>query len=874
MPPEDVTWLGSSAEPALAPVFAARAQFEAARERQRRLVAAGQLTGAAGDAARPTRTLPGYTLLHELRRGGQGVVYVALQESTGRRVAIKVLHGSLGGASDSTGLARFEREVDILSRLKHPNIVTVHDCGRVDGDVYLVMDFVDGAALDAHVERRRPPFRETLELFARICDGVHAAHLRGAIHRDLKPGNILVDEHGEPKLLDFGLAKLVGAPGEVTAAAAMTMTGQFVGSLPWASPEQAAGRSVELDVRTDVYSLGVVFYQILTRRFPYPINGRLDEVVRHIAETEPQRPSALRREVDRELETILLKALAKHPERRYQSAGDLARDLRRYVAGEPIEARRDSLAYLMSKKLARYRAAVAAGAALLLVALTGLGVSLTFWRQAETQRILAQNSASDALASAARADREAASARAVLDFLRDVLTSVEPGQQGADVRLIEVLDSASDTAGERFAALPQQEAQVRELLGKINFELSRWREAHAEWAAATRLWGASAGVDDPRALKAEMTTIGVSLNLQQYREAEAALGGLLPRMERVLGPDERETLAGRRCLAIALLSQGRLAEAEAILTALRAHPALADDEPMQTRLAITLIELLQWKRAGLPRGPERDASLAQEDALAHEWIERSTRLYGDDDPVTLQGRVSLAEIRRDQGRYDEAIELCRALLSGTAERLPECHDLRAWADSILATSLGSLGEVDEPAALLLQRIECLRERGQAASVPLLSSMSDALPYLERAGRAAEGEALAREVAASMGHFGAEHAFTAEMYVARFLSMQGRDAEAEALFSALRDLDADMPAVTRGCLRLFLGLHLLARERLDEAERELSAAAACLPDLRAGTRPTHTDDLILAFVVLCEARGDADGAAAYRRMQTEAWPRLP
>src|SRR5262249_48569959 len=163
-------------------------------------------------------------------------------------------------------------------------------------------------------------------LFAKICDGVNAAHLRGVIHRDLKPGNILVDDRGEPHVLDFGLAKLTQDADGTSATQVMTTTGQFVGSLPWTSPEQAEGRTESLDIRTDVYSLGVVLYQLLTGRFPYPVSGPIREVVHHIANTNPIRPSTIQRLIDRELETILLKCLAKAPDRRYQSAGELARD--------------------------------------------------------------------------------------------------------------------------------------------------------------------------------------------------------------------------------------------------------------------------------------------------------------------------------------------------------------------------------------------------------------------------------------------------------------------------------------------------------------------------------------------------------------------
>ncbi|MEP0846976.1 MAG: serine/threonine protein kinase [Phycisphaerae bacterium] len=844
----------------------ARAQFEAARLRHERLVESRRLPGPMPGGSLPKTVLPGYQLQRELHRGGQGVVYVGLQESTGRQVAIKLLRCRPWGP-DSTSLARFQREVEILSRLRHPNIVTIHDCGRDREDVYLVMDYVHGTPLDAHVRQSQTSLRETLALVARVCDAVHAAHLRGVIHRDLKPANILVDEHGEPRVLDFGLAKLVDDSSSAADARVMTATGEFVGSLPWASPEQAAGRLDALDIRTDVYSLGVILYQLTTGRFPYPVAGRIDEVVRHIAQSEPVRPTTLRRGVDRELETILLKSLAKEPERRYQSAAELARDIRRHLAGEPIEARRDSLAYMMRKRLARYRAAVIAASAVLLVILAALVVSVASRRQAERQRTLAQESAE-------RADREADQARAVVAFMRDVLTGVESEKRGADARLVDVLADASKAASQRFAAHPQQEAQVRELLGEVYLELSSWAESEAELAAALALWRQHAGPDDPRTLRAESTCAGVALNRSKYREAEAALVELLPRMTRVLGADHRETLAARRSLAIAMLAQGRIDEAEPILLELRSHPALADDDAMQLRIALTLIDVLQWRRSFLSDGPERDESLARERALADEWIERSVRLYGPEASITLQGRAIRAGITRDQARFADAVAQCRELLEESAERLPDCHDVRAYAMAVLATSLGYQGEDDEPADLYLRRIECIRAHGEAARLALMSALADALPYLERAGRAVEGEPLAREFSVQMRRFGGDTAFEAELYIARFVSMQRRFDEADELFQALMDRAGELShAHVRARLHLFLGQHLALQGRFDEAEQSLRSAAECLDDVRSGTRPTHPDDLLAAFLELYDAWGRPEPARGYARLREEALARV-
>ena len=310
--------------------------------------------------------IPGYQILNELHRGGQGVVYRAIQKSTKRKVAIKVMkEGPFAGAADK---ARFEREVLILGQLKHPNIVTVYDSGTAAGSAYFVMDYISGQSLDVYMADVEHSIDDTLKLFAKICEAMNAAHLRGVIHRDLKPGNIRIDDEGQPHILDFGLAKVAASDAE---GHAMTMTGQFIGSLPWSSPEQAEAKPGKIDIRTDVYSLGVILYQMLTGKFPYDVIGNMRDVLDRIIKAEPARPSTIRKQINDEVETIVLKCLSKQRERRYQSAGELAADIRCYLQGEPIRARRDSLWYLVRKRGRAWtlRSPIARGSMVVVVAM-------------------------------------------------------------------------------------------------------------------------------------------------------------------------------------------------------------------------------------------------------------------------------------------------------------------------------------------------------------------------------------------------------------------------------------------------------------------------------------------------------------------------
>ncbi len=375
----------------------------------------------------PADSFPGYEILREIHRGGQGVVYLAIQKATKRRVAVKVLHE--GPFAGSSGKSRFDREVQVLGQLNHPNIVRIHDSGTTTtGSLFYVMDYISGRSLDAFISGKslsgksgsrqaKSAHRSTadtvaaaagpdgawsvdelLGMFLKICDGVNAAHLKGVIHRDLKPANIRVDQAGDPVVVDFGLAK-VAVPGLTDESARMmTATGQFIGSLPWASPEQADGSPDAIDVRTDVYSLGVILYQLLTGgKFPYQVVGNMRDVLDNILRAEPARPSTVRKQINDEVETIVLKCLAKDKSRRYQSAGELARDIEHYLKGEPIEAKRDSAWYVISKTLSRHR--VTAGVVLsfaVLISLSVIALSILYHNertartQADRQTVIAQ----------------------------------------------------------------------------------------------------------------------------------------------------------------------------------------------------------------------------------------------------------------------------------------------------------------------------------------------------------------------------------------------------------------------------------------------------------------------------------------------------
>ncbi len=344
--------------------------------------------------AEPPVAIEGYQIQANIHEGGQGIVFKAAQQSPPRTVAIKVLRrGAFASAQDRY---RFEREVELVASLQHPNIVTVYDSGIARGHYYFAMEYIHGQPLDKYLLDHSLRLPELLSLFRKVCDAVSYAHQRAVIHRDLKPGNILVDAKGEPHIVDFGLAKTAGttAPG---GRSLLTIAGEFMGTLAYASPEQTTGDPTLIDVRSDVYSLGVILYEMLTGQFPYSVVGRMGEVLKAISEAEPQRPSTWRRKsgrtaasgtaaaphrVNDELETIVMKCLRKERDRRYQSAGELARDVERLVNGEPIEAKRDSGWYVL-RKLARRHLYASSVAALVLISVLSFGfIGIDQYRQA------------------------------------------------------------------------------------------------------------------------------------------------------------------------------------------------------------------------------------------------------------------------------------------------------------------------------------------------------------------------------------------------------------------------------------------------------------------------------------------------------------
>ncbi|MHC4448127.1 MAG: serine/threonine protein kinase, partial [Planctomycetota bacterium] len=475
-------------------------------------------TSASGVNQRDTTAIAGRIGRYEIRRviasGGVGTVYEAVQDHPRRLVAIKVLSRS---AASPNVLKRFQVEAEILGRLRHPNIAQIHDAGTFDEDEgtrpYFAMELVRGEPMIVYADSKRLVTRERLELFVKVCDAVQYAHDSGVIHRDLKPDNILVDQFGEPKILDFGVARITGCDIQVTTL--RTDIGLLIGTVPYMSPEQATGDPSELDTRSDVYSLGVVLYELMCGQLPYDLKGKnIPEAVRVIREDNPTPLSSINRTWRGDLGTIVNKALEKEKDRRYQHAAELAADIRHFLRDEPIIARPASTFYQL-RKFARRNRALVTGATVAAVALV-LGTIVSVWKAAEAQS-------------------EATKALAVKEFLGGVIGATDFIEAGQSLTVVDVLDRAVLRIESAFPDQPETQAEIRHLLGLSYASMSEFDRSLVELRAALNTRRHSLGPAHPDTLESAHDLGRVLWQAKQLEEAEDILRDVVAQRQRTLG---------------------------------------------------------------------------------------------------------------------------------------------------------------------------------------------------------------------------------------------------------------------------------------------------------------------------------------------------
>jgi len=605
--------------------------------------------------------IPGYKILRALHQGGQGVVYQALQLSTKRKVAIKVLLE--GPYAAPSARKRFEREIELVASLKHPNIVSIFDSGETaDGRQFCVMDYVRGVPFDVYVKDTKLSVNDALKLFSKMCDAVNYAHQKGVIHRDLKPSNVLVDGDGEPRVLDFGLARQLVDRQQTM----LSVTGQVVGTLPYLSPEQAEGNPDKVDIRSDVYALGVILYEVLTGQYPYPVYGQLAETLNHIVHTQASIPSKKwesqsgikhyspeggvieRCPIDDEVNTIVIRALAKERDRRYQTAADLAQDIRRYLADEPIEAKRDSSWYVLRKRVKRYKMGVAVSIGVMFLVIVALIVTVNLYHVAERDRLAAEQARQ-------QAEIEAGKARQTVAFTNEMLAGVDPETaRGMDTRLLRmILARAAQRVQNDLAEQPEVAASIYSTIGRTYSAIGNYDDAQAYLRRALTIHERELGEQHLDAIISKSRLAHAYGLAGQFETAEMLFDQALRTAEQTIGVEHEDTLNILNNLGLVYLDMGRFNEAEDLLNrALEVRQRVYRDD-------LEDILILQHNLANVYEATARfDAA----ESMLHKTIEGRRQELGDDHPSTLDSTGNLAMLYLTQGRADEAEALLTDML--------------------------------------------------------------------------------------------------------------------------------------------------------------------------------------------------------------------
>ncbi len=778
-----------------------------------------------------TPALSGYADLVEVQRGGQGVVYSARHLATRRTVAVKVLHPTALGSASAR--RRFEREVELAATLRHPGVVRVYDSGStVDGRLFLSMEWVEGDTLDVVATKNSRDARFIVELIARVCDGLNHAHQRGVIHRDLKPSNIRLAADGTPTILDFGLART-----QATGLTEITTAGSFLGSLPWSSPEQAAGLHDQVDVRSDVYSVGVMLFQLVTGEFPYDVRTDLRTALNTIATAEPAPLRRLRPEVAEDLEVVCAKALAKNPAERYQTASELAEDLRLFLAGEPIRAKRESMWNATRRQVVRYRAAVWASSVVLLIVAAALVAVVIFARQATRALDRAQVASLQATQQRDRAQAASAQAENTLKFLTTMLEGADPEgtSEGRDVRVATLLDHAAAHVDHDFADDPVSLSAMHGVMGRTYSALGLYDTALAEFQRSAEIARATPalGPEHRKTLEAEANVADALLNQTRLTEGEAVLRELIPRMERLLGPADIGVVMARSDLGVSLRMQNKLDEAIEQYRIALSHldPAAPSNE--------TALRLHNNLASALHSQAKYDEAEAQYNAVLAE----RTKLSGPDHAETIVVLSNLATLHMDKGEFEAAGQSLRAAYESSVRLRGPDHPMTLMVEHNLAYAIENMNHYDDALPLWRDVVE-RRERtlGEDSSYTLVS-LSNLGSLLTRMGNYEEGEQMAREVLVRRTRkFGEQNMDTviAMGNLANVFINSKRPELAEPYLRRAVGLSADPGVVPEkhwlhAAYSSLLGRCLTMQGKLDEAEPLLRQAVDVLR-IKAG--PAH------------------------------------
>jgi eukaryotic-like serine/threonine-protein kinase len=628
----------------------------------------GVMTDAVAGGLDTARALGPYHLQQRLGEGGMGEVWLAEQlRPVRRQVAIKVVKA---GMDTAQVIARFEAERQALAVMDHPAIAKVFDGGTTpEGRPYFAMEYVRGEAITIYCDRHRLSIPERLDLFIQLCEGVQHAHQKGIIHRDLKPSNVLVaviDEHPVPRIIDFGIAKAVSQA--LTDRPLFTEVGGFLGTPEFMSPEQADLSPLDVDTRSDVYSLGVLLYELVAGVLPFDgaslRQSGLEEIRRTIRETDPLRPStrisrlgagaadaAERRRTQSaklsgllrgDLDWITMKALEKDRTRRYQTAHTLALDVRRHLNDEPVSAGPPGAVYRTRKFVRRHRAG-AAGA----VALIGLLVAFAVVTAAQARRIGRERD---------RANQEAMTSRQVSDFMVGLFKVSDPSEaRGNTLTAREILANGARQIEGGLRDQPRVQARLQATIGAVYTGLGLYGDAQPLLDRALQSQRRVLGDESAETLATANTLANVYWYQENYRDAEPLYRDIVARRTRVLGPEHRDTLKANYDLGSLYIRQKRWDEAERLsITTLEAQRRLLGEEHPDTLGSMNNLQGLYFAQK----------RFADAEPIAKRVLDARHRVLGDDHPDSYRAVANLATIYDELGRYGEAERLYRNALDG------------------------------------------------------------------------------------------------------------------------------------------------------------------------------------------------------------------
>lgn len=716
-----------------------------------------------------------YRLMEILGEGGMGVVYLAEQERPRRTVALKVIRP---GLTTPRLLRRFELESQVLGRLQHPGIAQIYEAGIADlsgtgalmsGRPFFAMELVRGLTLTEHARTNGLSVAERLAIFVRICEAVQHAHQRGVIHRDLKPGNILVDSSGQPKVLDFGVARAAdaGADGEEGDGVTMqTDAGQLVGTLPYMSPEQVMGGSADLDTRSDVYALGVIRFELLSGRLPHAVSNKtIVEAARIIGEDAPANLRSVDRSLHPELAVIVHKALEKDRARRYQSASELGEDVGRFLRSEPILARPPSAAYQLRKFAARNKGLVAALiAAVIMLAGTAVGTSILA-ADLRVQR-------NTAIAQTTRAESTSR-------FLQQMILSVTPEEAGGrEPTVREIVDVASMDVDRALADSPEAEASVRLMLAQAYHALGKLDAARPQYEQALSLATSLFGEGDARTLVATRGMSGLLSDRGEFDEAERLAQLALNVTTTQFGEHSGETALSRMNVARVLQETGRSQQARPMMreALADARAAFGDRHPEvvtalhnlgtmfkdmgDTKEGIPLLrEALKlrietvgedhphtlYTKNNLAAALQRDGQTEEALTLIRETLAARERVLGKDHPATITSRSNLSVALIEAKRFEEALPLAQGVYTDWTGVLGEDHPKTMVAMGNLAYLLEDLGRLDEAESLYRKAIEIRKQASGGKDPETWAPMNNLAMLLQKRGDLTLAEEQYREL---------------------------------------------------------------------------------------------------------------------------------